>query len=660
MALQAAYQQYLATPNSSFLAENASLHYITTLTTFHGAAEIIKHLNNQTKKIKKKSEKIIDVVDGTSSLAVETELTVEFLNGGGAYLPGIDDNFLADREVTFLVIHIVSFDANGKITQIRLNWDQGSLLKLIDVIGKTGRNWPIRDGKDQVKLIQNSVLSAAKPAAPSAAPYQKEGEVLRRSRENSTNVTRDPHSSLALFAPRESDEEAEQLPTVIAPRASARPPPRDYHDLFVGQDSTENADASVNEKGSDSPFKHAAVGAIAPKFGAGKNYKPSRIFDHDETDEFDENPTASARDSRQESNRHSAIGAIAPKSGAGKNYQPSRIFDTDENAPIKQSTGHKSTISLTKPNPKKYNHFDIGSGVASDDTTAAAKPNETQAAPKSKHGSSWGFEDFYTPVKSVPTRGLAAQAQDVHWGNENDEVPESPIRKPKLDQPRKDAETHFEFQDDGAPEGQTRPIGRPRGQGSNNGLGLYRNNVFSGDGLTPEDTRQREAATLANIKDRYKDFDPHFAITDDVDSPSTRQFQRPLGNVANVKDRRKDFDPHFSMTDESPAPKISAGNQKENIPLTADSPIRSKPGALNENITPLGARGGNEKQKGISIGGDGMGGKKGAGRSWGFGDDSDGEKEGGINGAGTAFSKGVAPKKSGSAAQTGGGDFWDF
>ena len=104
MALQAAYQQYLATPNSSFLAENASLHYITTLTTFHGPAEIIKHLNNQTKKIKKKSEKIIDVVDGSSSLAVETELTIEFLNGGGAYLPGIDDNFLADREVTLLVV----------------------------------------------------------------------------------------------------------------------------------------------------------------------------------------------------------------------------------------------------------------------------------------------------------------------------------------------------------------------------------------------------------------------------------------------------------------------------------------------------------------------------------------------------------------------------
>lgn len=520
------------------------------------------------------------------------------------------------------------------------------------MIGKTGRNWPIRDGKDQVKLIQSSVVAAAKPAAPSAAPYQKEGEVLRRSRENSTNVTRDPHSSLALFAPRESDEEPEQLPTVIAPRASARPPPRDYHDLFVGQDSTGNADARVNDNGSESPFKHSAVGAIAPKFGAGKNYKPSRIFDHDDNDE---SADASARDSRSESHRHSAIGAIAPKIGAGKNYHPSRIFETDEDTSTKQSTGHKSTISLTKPNPKKYNHFDIGSGIASGDTAAAAKTNE----PKSKHGSSWGFEDFYTPVKSVPTRGLATQAQDaVHWGNDNDEAPDSPIRKPKLDLPRKDAETHFEFQDDGAPEGQTRLIGRPRGAGSNNGLGLYKHNLYSEDGVTPEKVdNKREVGNLANVKDRRKDFDPHFTMTDEMNSPAG---QRPLGNIANVKDRHKDFDPHFTMTDDSPAPKNSAANQKENIPITAASPIRSKPGQLSDNITPLGSRGGNEKQKGIVIGGDGMGGKKGAGRSWGFGDDSDGEQDGGVNGAGTAFSKGVGAKKAGSAAQTGGGDFWDF
>lgn len=106
MALQAAYKQYLASPNSSFLAENASLHYITTLTTFHGSAEIIKHLNTQSKKLKKKDEQIVDVVEGTNSLALETELTVEFVSGGGAFLPGIDDNFLADRVVTILVVRL--------------------------------------------------------------------------------------------------------------------------------------------------------------------------------------------------------------------------------------------------------------------------------------------------------------------------------------------------------------------------------------------------------------------------------------------------------------------------------------------------------------------------------------------------------------------------
>ena len=178
----------------------------------------------------------------------------------------------------------------------------------------------------------------------------------------------------------------------------------------------------------------------------------------------------------------------------------------------------------------------------------------------------------------------------------------------------------------------------------------------------PQVESQREVGNLANVKDRRKDFDPHFTMTDDLSSPAAKpESQRPLGNIANVKDRHKDFDPHFTITDDSPDPrKPSQSNQKENVPLTASSPSRAGPGPLSENITPLGSRGGGDKQKGVVIGGDGMGGKKGAGRSWGFGDDSDGEQEGGINSAGTAFSRGVAPKKAGSAAQTGGGDFWDF
>jgi hypothetical protein len=116
MALQAAYKQFLAAPNPSFLAENASLHYITTLTTLNGAFAIIKHLKGQDYELQKKEEKFLDVVEGPNSLAVEAHTTIEFLTGGGSYLPSLDDNFLADRTVTFPVvsvnceIHITSAD----------------------------------------------------------------------------------------------------------------------------------------------------------------------------------------------------------------------------------------------------------------------------------------------------------------------------------------------------------------------------------------------------------------------------------------------------------------------------------------------------------------------------------------------------------------------
>jgi hypothetical protein len=104
MALQAAYQQFLAAPSSSLLADDASLHYITTLTTLNGSAEVIKHLTSQSHELKKKEEKFLDVVESTGGLAVEVDTTIEFLNGGGAYLPSLDDNFLADRIVTLPIV----------------------------------------------------------------------------------------------------------------------------------------------------------------------------------------------------------------------------------------------------------------------------------------------------------------------------------------------------------------------------------------------------------------------------------------------------------------------------------------------------------------------------------------------------------------------------
>ncbi|KAL8669225.1 MAG: hypothetical protein Q9168_006174 [Polycauliona sp. 1 TL-2023] len=116
-SLRAIYQNYLANPTASAFAPDGSLNYITTLTTLHKADVIAKHLATQQKILKKKHENILHAIESDDALCLEVDTTIEFLSGGGMYLPGLDDNFLADQLVTFPVIHIVQFNASQKIQQ---------------------------------------------------------------------------------------------------------------------------------------------------------------------------------------------------------------------------------------------------------------------------------------------------------------------------------------------------------------------------------------------------------------------------------------------------------------------------------------------------------------------------------------------------------------
>ena len=47
MTLRDTYTRFLATPSSGALADNASLHYVTTTTSINDATAIIKHLSVQ-------------------------------------------------------------------------------------------------------------------------------------------------------------------------------------------------------------------------------------------------------------------------------------------------------------------------------------------------------------------------------------------------------------------------------------------------------------------------------------------------------------------------------------------------------------------------------------------------------------------------------------
>ncbi|KAG4035505.1 hypothetical protein MFRU_001g02740 [Monilinia fructicola] len=577
MSLQSAYKQFLAAPTPSLLATDASLHFITTLVSINGASNIVKHLNGQDYQLKKKQETFLNIVEGTTSIAAEIHTTIEFKTSGGSYLPGLDDNFLADRTVTFPIIHIVSFDADGKIQQIRQNWDQGSLLKLIDVIGKTGRNWPIRDGKDQIKLITSSVKSSGTPDTGSNADSHT------RARGNSNNATRDPHASLSLFAPRENVVR-ESHPAAVEASVSAKPVPRDYHDLFVGK----NADNSSTLENDPSP----------PKAGS--------------------------------------------KAGAAKKFAPSRLFDANEDQSTSDGRAQeKSKDLMYRPNPARYEHFDFTDAPEEEEPIRPA----TGKGGKGQHQSQWTFDDFQTPQKVVPTKGPRA-AEVRHWGNSDDEVLDSPVKFKKAEKPRKDAQTHFEFQDESTPQHERRIVGRPRGQGHNNGLGLYKDILFDDNGNeTPASKKQ--VTGLANVKDRHKDFDPHFSMADD--SPVTGQAPTHLG-----EDRAKAvkmMDANWDTYDQSP---IEKNAKKEN---DQSSPIRS-----NLNKEPLSeihtSSNRNQQNVGIKTMGDGMGGSKGTGRSWGFGDDSDGEEAGGLNGVGSKFRNGRPGKAQNQKAT--GGDFWDF
>ncbi len=57
--------------------------------------------------LKKKNEKVLDAVEGSHSLSLDIETTIEFRNSGGAYLPGLDDNFVADRTVIFPMVSVL-------------------------------------------------------------------------------------------------------------------------------------------------------------------------------------------------------------------------------------------------------------------------------------------------------------------------------------------------------------------------------------------------------------------------------------------------------------------------------------------------------------------------------------------------------------------------
>lgn len=77
------YQNFLASPSTALLNDEASLNYITTLTTINSAAAVVKHFEAHQKILKKTEEKALNSIENDNAICLEIETTIEFTSGGG-------------------------------------------------------------------------------------------------------------------------------------------------------------------------------------------------------------------------------------------------------------------------------------------------------------------------------------------------------------------------------------------------------------------------------------------------------------------------------------------------------------------------------------------------------------------------------------------------
>ena len=448
------------------------------------------------------------------------------------------------------------------------------------MIGSRGKNWPIKEGKDQIRLI-TSTGPVADTA--SSSSYARKQSASR------------PHTSVEPYAAYTEDD-PEKTPTFksppTAPRALARPPPRDFGELLSGGEPD-----TASDGGPPSPTKSDI---IAPKIGAGKNYHENRLFES------------------------------VPGEGMDK---------------------------YISPHPTKYSHFEFG--ASTDDSGPKPSPPKARTT---KHQSQWDFADFVTPAKVVPSRQQGG-ARSFSFDDDNDEddsqaapahmsrEQETPMRKTSANAgpPRRDAATHFELQDDGeAPEGsrarQAVKPGHSRGPGSANmSASLFENNVISETG-PPAARTARPLGLAYSQKDRSKDFGAHWEVTDDPAHGSAggkeggKDVTAKQGGLgARVEDRHRDFDPQFAVTDQPSSSSGGAGGagglgeksaSETNRPLGENKSKAVKMMEANwmtSDASPgpaAGGVGGKENER-IRTGGDGLGSRKGTGRSWGFGDEEE-------------------------------------
>jgi hypothetical protein len=455
-------------------------------------------------------------------------------------------------------MHIVTFE-DGKISQIRLSWDQGALLKQLDVIGKTGRNWPIRDSREQLTAITSCLRKAAATGAGAQSnkgQAQPNGDAKNTNRQSTSFIHRDPHASLVLFGSR---EEIEAAPSVVSPYAGSRPAQRSFTDIL----------------GDEPEAQPAAV--VSPYAGAKRQQRTfEEILGDDGGD--DGHADESSPPSPSTGRGRSSSTKVMAKGGSSKNFVPNRLFD---------GAGHKEGAAededddetpqpqrFYRPDPAKYSHFDFADGPDPDEAPQPAPPREN--GKKHKAEANWSFDDFVTPDRPQPTK--AYQMRDArHWDMVDEKVTqETPhYRPPPPGNPRSDANSHL---DD--------PINTPTAHAPLSNI-----------------TNRQRASTTQSIADDKSSTDATTSLTNDT-SDDDDDMSRGISIAGDGMGGRKGTDRSWMTGGEDPEP------PKERIIIAGDG-MGGRKGVDNS-----WREDGDQNPHGINVGGNGMGGRKGTDQRW--------------------------------------------
>ena len=312
----------------------------------------------------------------------------------------------------------------------------------------------------------------------------------------------------------------------FSPRESTRPPPRDLKGILAGSDDEEAAPA--------------------------RSPSPKR-----------KNPNLA-------------------KSGAGKNYHANRLFEEETPHFAEPSPERKQS------NARHYSHFDLGG----EEDAPALKSAPTLAKTANKHASQWDFADFATPEK-VAAKTRQQDVRHIDWDQDEDvSVPclicsdrrltysqgeVSPVRRPVVHHERPDARAHFEITDDLTPVADKHP------NRTHKGMGLYQSTMRDDGDDIPIKGALSDLSTNPNVKNRHKDFDSSWEMTDKSPSLPVEKKISTNGQQGNEEKRKDTFDSSWGLYDDSPGRK--------------------------ENNEPQGGRG-------IKVGGNGMGGRKDVAKNW--------------------------------------------